>query len=99
MTDEIIEVLEQTLILLCCVQTAFVYYIGLSPRYEGRILTWLKCSLSIYLSNFILRMWIAVSLAATFYLNDSKQYIDILGDTVFSGVFFHHRLMFQNFCG
>ena len=62
MTDEIIEVLEQTLILLCCVQTAFVYYIGLSPRYEVRILTWLKCSLSIYLSNFILRMWIAVSL-------------------------------------
>ena len=47
MTDEIIEVLEQTLILLCCVQTAFVYYIGLSPRYEVRILTWLKCSLSI----------------------------------------------------
>ena len=27
------------------------------------------------------------------------QHIDILGNTVFSGVFFYHRLMFHDFCG
>lgn len=62
MTDEIIEVLAQTLILLGCVQTSFVYYIGLKPRFHGRISAWFKCSLSIYLCNFILKTELAVSL-------------------------------------
>ena len=36
---------------------------------------------------------------ATFHLYDCQQHIDILGNTVFSGILFYHRLMFQNFGG
>src|SRR3712207_526243 len=33
---------------------------------------------------------------AGFYLYDGKQYIHVFTDTIFLGVFFHHRLVCQN---